>query len=159
MLRWSIDSFGALQDWAPMGDVVNDARLSMELLHKSLVSAYGRDPLVAVSHGRPADWRQPERQVPMHLQVCPDFEVLDYIHGTFQIAAYVCSQGFGSPVTSVEEHMGKEINAVLEQEGVGYRRVDGRLVRVDEELVEREAVEASATCLVERALRRCCRRV
>jgi hypothetical protein len=148
VLRWSIDSFGSQQDWTPLGDVVNDVRLSMELLHKNLVSAYGRDPLVALpTANRPADWRHPERQVPIHLHVCPDYEVLDYVDGAFQVAAYVCSQSYGAPLPRVVADMSEEINAILQQEGVGYRRVEGRLVRVDDEIIESEAVEPALRAL------------
>jgi roadblock/LC7 domain-containing protein len=130
-----------LQEAAPMGEVVNDARDSMEQLYEGLCSAYGRDMLVAYTdaHQR-ADLRSAEQQLPAHLEMAPDLEVMDYIDAVFQVSVAIIQRSGGEDPSDTPRRRGAEINRIFEEEGVGYRWTDGRLVRFDGEVTHREAI-------------------
>jgi Abortive infection C-terminus len=140
VFRWSRDAMQHLEYGAPMGEVVNDARHSMEQLYQDLCSAYGREMLVAYTDAaqRP-DLRTAEQQLPHHLDMCPDLEVMDYIDAVFQTSASIVVE---SGVSDADEAqwLGAGINGICEEEGVGYRWIDGRLVRFDEQIVHTQAM-------------------
>src|SRR5947207_752249 len=74
-----------------------------------------------------------------HLEHCPDIEVLDYIDAVLQMSARIIERSGAEPVE--EPHsLGGEINRIFEEEGVGYRWADGRIVRFDGEITHREAI-------------------
>lgn len=139
--RWSREAMQHLEHGAPMGEVVNDARLSMEWLYEALCSAYGREMLVAYTDAaqRP-DLRSAEQQLPHHLEMCPDLEVIDYIDAVFQVSASIVRPSGARDPDQEPRWLGAGINRIFEEEGVGYRWVDGRLVRFDEQIVHTEAM-------------------
>ena len=130
-----------LQHGAPMGEVINDAELSLERLYDELCSAYGRELLVAYTDAaqRP-DLRSAEQQLPHHLEICPDLEVMDYIDAVFQASASIVEETGAREADEEPRWLGERINKIFEEEGVGYRWVDGRLVRFDSQIVHAEAM-------------------
>jgi hypothetical protein len=118
-----------------MGDVVNAEGVSMQRLLEELCSAYGRELLVQYTDAdRRHDLRSPDRQLPHHVDMCPDLEVLDYIDAVFQISASIIEQHGGADPMEESHRLRSEIDKIFEEEGVGYRRTDGRLVRFDAEI-------------------------
>jgi hypothetical protein len=124
-----------------MGDVVNAEHDSIKRLLEELCSAYGRGLLVQYTDAdRRHDLRSPDQQLPDHVDVCPDLEVLDYVDAVFQISASIIEQQGGGDPVEEPRRLGAEINKIFEEEGVGYRWTDGRLVRFDAEITHTEAV-------------------
>lgn len=141
VFRWSTEAMKHLQHGAPMGEVVNDARLTMEHLYEELCSAYGREILVGYTDAaHRADLRSAERQLPDHLGLCPDIEVIDYIDAVFQVSASIVEQSGAADPLEEPRRLGAGINRIFEEEGVGYRWTDGRLVRFDGQIVHTEAM-------------------
>jgi hypothetical protein len=106
-----------------MGDVVNAKRDSMQRLLDELCSAYGRELLIEYTDAdRRHDLRSPDRQLPDHIDMCPDLEVMDYIDAVFQISASIIEQQGGGDPLEEPRRLGSEINKIFEEEGVGYRR-------------------------------------
>ncbi|MFL5861186.1 MAG: hypothetical protein ACJ780_10435 [Solirubrobacteraceae bacterium] len=106
-----------------MGDVVNPEGDSMQRLLDELCSAYGRELLVQYTDAdRRHDLRSPDRQLPDHVDMCPDLEVLDYIDAIFQISASIIEQHTGADPVEEPRRLASEINRIFEEEGVGYRR-------------------------------------
>lgn len=79
--------------------------------------------------------------------MCPDLEVLDYIDAVFQISASIIEQQGGADPVEEPHRLGGEVNKIFEEEGVGYRRTDGRLVRFDAEITHTEAVVPALAAL------------
>lgn len=148
VFRWSRDAMRHLEHGAPMGEVVNDVRLSMERLYHALCSAYGREMLVAYTDAaqRP-DLRAADQQLPHHLEICPDLEVMDYIDAVFQLSASIVEESGASDPDEEAPWLGAGINAIFEEEGVGYRWIDGRLVRFDEQIVHAQAMLPALSAL------------
>jgi hypothetical protein len=141
VFRWSTEAMQHLQHGAPMGEVVNDARLTMERLYEELCSAYGREMLVAFTDAsHRADLRSAERQLPDHLAMCPDLEVMDYVDAVFQVSASIVEQSGAADPVEERRRLEAGVNTIFEEEGVGYRWTDGRLVRFDGQIVHTEAI-------------------
>lgn len=87
-----------------------------------------------------------DRQIPAHLARCTDFEVLDFIDGVFQLLAQT-SEGYAGIDYEVARHAMSRLNAVCEEEGVGYRWTDGELIRFDDPVAHAEAVEPAMELL------------
>ncbi len=138
VFRWSFDVFRSLQRSTEMGDVINDIRYTLADLCHDLCSAYGREPLVPPRGATLPSDLQPPQQLRYHVQSCDDLAVLDYIDAVYQKAQRL-REGF--------EQSTDELNRIFEEEGVGYRRVDGRLVRFDGEVTHREAVVPALAAL------------
>lgn len=131
---WMISAFGSLHWGNEHGDVFNEPSDTLRRLYVGLCEAYGRRSLVA-----PPETPH-ERQLREHILGCPDDEVLDLIDGVFQVSAETIQlYGPGEP-TAHAEGTAREINRVFVEEGVGYRRVGQRLVRLDDEVVHAQAV-------------------
>jgi hypothetical protein len=141
VFRWSNEAIRRLQWGTQMGDVLNDHRDSMQQLYDDLCSAYGRDLLVDFTDAAARrDLRSPERQLPDHVATCPDLEVMDYIDAVFQISASLIEEQGGADPVEEPHRLGAEINRIFEEEGVGYRWTEGRLVRFDGEITHTEAI-------------------
>jgi hypothetical protein len=135
-----------LQHGAPMGEVINPAEMSMEMLNQDLCAAYGRDRLVEFSSQVPSLARA-DRQIPAHLATCPDLEVIDYIDAVFQKSAEIIERGGGADPWEEPHRLGAGINKIFEEEGVGYRWTEGRLVRFDGEITHTEAIVPALAAL------------
>lgn len=79
--------------------------------------------------------------------MCPDLEVMDYIDAVFQISASIIEQQGGVDPVEEPHRLGSEINKILEEEGVGYRWTDGRLLRFDAEITHTQAVVPALAAL------------
>jgi hypothetical protein len=146
--RWSRDAMRRLQWGTSMGDVVNAEGDSMQRLLDELCSAYGRELLVQYTEAhRRHDLRSADRQLPDHVDICPDLEVMDYIDAVFQISASIIEQQGGADPVEEPHRLGREINKIVEEEGVGYRWTDGRLVRFDAEITHTQAVVPALAAL------------
>lgn len=133
-----------------MGDVVNAEGDSMQRLLDELCSAYGRELLVQYTDAdRRPDLRSPDRQLQAHVDMCSDLEVLDYIDAVFQISASIIEQNSGADPVEEPHRLGSEINKIFEEEGVGYRRTDDRLVRFDAEITHTQAVVPAIAALAD----------
>jgi hypothetical protein len=131
-----------------MGDVVNADGTSIRWLLDELRSAYGRELLIQdTDTDRGHDLRSPDRQLPDHVDMCPDLEVLDYIDAVFQISASIIEEHGGADPMEEPRRLGSEINKIFEEEGVGYRWTDGRLVRFDAEITHTQAVVPAIAAL------------
>jgi hypothetical protein len=148
VFRWSMEAMAQLQHGAPMGEVVNDAEESMEFLFRELCSAYGRNLLVpfADAHRR-AVLRLAPQQLSAHLAHCPDLEVMDYIDAVFQQSGRIIERAGGADPLEEPHRLGASINKIFEEEGVGYRWTEGRLVRFDGEIVHSEAIVPALAAL------------
>lgn len=143
--QWSLRAMAELQHGA-MGEIIAPAELSMEMLNHDLCAAYGRDRLVAFDSHDPGLARA-DRQIPAHLAMCPDLEVMDYIDAVFQKSAEIIVQFGGADPFDEPRRLGAELNRIFEEEGVGYRWTDGRLVRFDGEITHSEAIVPALAAL------------
>lgn len=99
-----------------MGDVVNDEDDSMRRLLDELCSAYGRELLVQYTDAdRRHDLRSPNRQLPDHVDMCPDLGVLDYIDAVFQISASIIEERGGADPVEEPGRLAREINKIFEE--------------------------------------------
>jgi AbiJ N-terminal domain 4 len=131
-----------------VGDTVNDPRDTLNELYQDLLSAYGRAMLVDFTDAdRRYELRSIERQLPAHLVHCPDIEVLDYIDAVFQKSAQIIERAGGADPVEEPHRLGAEINRIFEEEGVGYRWTDGRIVRFDGEVTHTEAMVPAIVAL------------
>ena len=123
-----------------MGDVINEVPYTtLSFLH-DLSSAYGRDPLTALT-GRPPPALE---QLQQHVLTCVDLEVLDYIDAVIQKTASLAEK-FGG--RGPDEDRVADLNRIFREEGIGYRHVDGRLVRFDGEITHAEAMVPALAAL------------
>jgi hypothetical protein len=148
VFEWSRDALLELQHGTPMGDVINDFDTTTAFLASQLRAAYGRDPL-AVRRGpvgTSAD-SLPVHQLQLHVASCPDLEILDYVDAVFQVSAYIVERFGGALLEEEVERLGARINQIFEEEGIGYRWIDGRLVRFDGEITHELAIVPALTVL------------
>lgn len=131
---WLVDAFGRLEYGNVHGDVFNSSDHTFRKLYVDLCEAYGRQCLVETD-----SW-EPNRQLRLHLSICPDIEVLDLIDAVFQESAYFVAQAGGADPIHEPDRLADAINRVFAEEGVGYRRVEDRLVRYDGEVTHKEAI-------------------
>jgi hypothetical protein len=76
---------------------------------------------------------------------CPDTDkVLDAIELSFRIIERVCSKynyvGRGTDSEKISSDAIKELNVRFKEHGVGYQYADGKIVRVDSQLIHKEVV-------------------
>lgn len=149
VLQWSIDAAAHLQWETSMGDVVNEPLLTLEKLNRGLVNAYGRNPLVSPDRfpHATAYWRDAQQQLPAHVDLCPDLEILDYVDAVLQVSAAVISSYGGADPVAEPHRLAQGINRIFAEEGVGYRVVEGRIVRTDDEVIHKQAVESTIRVL------------
>lgn len=148
VFRWSVDALKQLQHGTPMGDVVNDVDATSEYLFEQLCSAYGREPLAL----RPGPVGTSYdllfgRQLEAHVAYCPDLEVMDYIDSVFHLSALLIRESGAADPIEEPKRLGAEINLIFQEEGVGYRWTDGRLVRFDGEVTHTEAMVPALSAL------------
>ena len=151
IVRWSVDCFRQRFPPAPYADdSPEEIRGALNSLCHQLAEAYGRPLLVPIGDlpgpvASTSDY-EAERQIPAHLARCTDFEVLDFIDGVFQLLAQT-SEGYAGIDHKVAIHATSRLNAICEEEGVGYRWADGELIRFDDPVAHAEAVEPAMRLL------------
>jgi hypothetical protein len=149
---WAATAFQRIEFGTPQGEVVNRQRRSWELLYEGLCDAYGRSPLVnlgqmAVQGYSKADISA-ESQLGAHLLICPDNEVLDFVSGVFQISSRLVDDIAGAEAAEEEaQAIGPLLNAIFEEEGIGYRWVAGQIIRFDEPVTHDLAIEPAMELL------------
>lgn len=145
---WAQEAFRSIEFRFEGSVLANNAHESWSRLYQGLSAAYGRLPLVPLAElGHVAD-RSNAAAMPQlsgHVLVCPDNEVIDFIDAVFQVGAEVLQADGHSPIGSKLQEIGRVINGVFEEEGIGYRWVAGQILRYDEgathELAIKPAVE------------------
>lgn len=152
IIRWAGDCFHRRFPPSPFfgDDSQEQIRGALNSLCHQLAEAYGRALLVPISDlpGKVASSSDydADRQVPAHLGRCTDFEVLDFIDAIFQLLAQ-SSEGYAGIDLEVLQHATSRLNAVCEEEGIGYRWADGELIRFDDPVAHAEAVEPAMKLL------------
>jgi hypothetical protein len=112
------------------------SRTTTKALYDDLCREYGRSQLFDAGWANTASL-----QLENHIRFCPDTEVLDLIDAVFQESAYFIRYECRSDLSHTEPaRLAQEINRVFSEEGVGYRRVGGRLLRYDGEVTHQEAI-------------------
>jgi hypothetical protein len=152
-IRWAVDCFH--QRFPPLPFFGDDAqervRGALNSLCHQLAEAYGGPLLVPISDlpGQVASSSNTDadRQIPAHLTRCTDFEVLDFIDGVLQLLVQT-SEGYAGMDYEVGRHATTRLNAVCEEEGIGYRWTYGELIRFDDPVTHTEAVEPAMQLLV-----------
>jgi hypothetical protein len=132
---WLVRALARLEHGNGYGDVFNGTDYTFRKLYIDLCEAYGRVSLVSESVTT-----SPGVQIKTHLSCCPDTEVMDLIDAVFQESTFFIEQAGGADPIEEPERLAEEINRVFAEEGVGYRRVEGRLVRLDDEVTHHEAI-------------------
>jgi hypothetical protein len=151
IVRWSVDCFRQRFPPAPYADdSPEEIRGALNSLCHQLAEAYGRPLLVPIGDlpgpvASTSDY-EAERQIPAHLARCTDFEALDFIDGVFQLLAQT-SEGYAGTDHRVAINATSRLNAVCEEEGVGYRWADGELIRFDDPVAHAEAVKPAMQLL------------
>jgi hypothetical protein len=123
-------------------------RESLERLYDGLCAAYGRRPLVPPREMNRrvlsvTDMTAGE-QLPAHLAVCPDNEVIDFIAAVFQVSTEIVESSRGP---ELGEEFGALINRIFEEEGIGYRWVAGQIIRFDEPVTHDHAIKPAIELL------------
>jgi AbiJ-like protein len=148
VFRWSQAAMQNLYWGTAMGETVNDPRDTLNELYQDLLSAYGRAMLVDFTDAeRRSELRSCDQQLPAHLAHCPDAEVLDYIDAVFQKSAQIIERAGGADPVEEPHRLGAEIDRIFEEEGVGYRWTDGRIVRFDGEVTHTQAMVPAIVAL------------
>lgn len=150
-IRWAVECFRRRFPPSPyFDDSQEHVSGALNSLCHQLAEAYGRPLLVPISDlpgpvASTSDY-DADRQIPAHLARCTDFEVLDFVDGVFQVLAQT-SEGYAGIDYEVMKHTTTRLNAICEEEGVGYRWVDGELIRFDDPVTHAEAVEPAMELL------------
>lgn len=146
--RWSVAAMRELQWGTSMGEVVNDVNNSLRAIYEGLCDAYGRPMLVTFTDAkRNPRLRSPEYQLEAHLDHCPDLEVMNYIGAVFQVSERIIEAGGGADPVEEPRRLGAELNRIFEEEGIGYRWTEGRIVRYDGEVTHTEAMVPALVAL------------
>ena len=150
IVRWTGEVFRRAYPPEPFGFSSDDPfGPALTSLCHDLAEAYGRPilvPLTQISPPITAADREGERQIPLHLSRCSDFEVLDLIDAVFQ-KLDESSQGYAGIRHELLTHAATRLNAICAEEGIGYRWVDGELIRYDDPVTHEEAVRPAIDLL------------
>ena len=154
LIRWTALSFRRRFPPNPYtgfgDDSANQVDLALNSLCQQLADAYGRPllvPLDEMNHKvRSSAHMEAQRQIPEHLARCTDHEALDFIDGVFQVLAQT-SEGFAGVDYEVMEHAAAGLNSILDEEGIGYRFTEGELIRFDDPVTHKEAVQPAMELL------------
>jgi hypothetical protein len=154
LIRWTPEVFHVRFPQGPydFGDSRDMVERALGSLCHDLAEAYGRPILVTPSefpsNTDPSLNRSADRQIPAHLVSCTDVEVLDFIDAVFQLLVQT-SDGYAAIDHDVMIHAATRLNGICEEEGIGYRWTEGELIRFDDPVSHREAVQPAMELLAD----------
>lgn len=137
------DAIGVPFQNPPGGQYVEDIRAMYHSIVELLRREYGTFKLIRSPHD-PDDNRESQSELTKWFLDEADVDkVLDAVELTFQIIEGSCSKYSylnRRNAATIAELSIKELNTRFKEHGVGYQFADGRIIRVDSQLVHKEVV-------------------